>query len=219
MNKKILAFGVAGALSLGLLGNSVFAKDSKAATPAKNVVIEQSMESKSDAALKEKIAAAKNSTAPTNQVQAPVESKTVLAFDYDNAKYELADLGGDNTIHLMNKSNDRLVVASYKYLPSKDAETAAKEHCAYVDTFDKGAAKQVNSDLEAKSSKVTCPGYELYFIEDGKGGTYQVFINLTAEPGTFNKAQKADFLKNIKILPLEGNENLMKDVKKRNGVG
>ncbi len=132
----------------------------------------------------------------------------LIVDDYNKDKYELVRIKGEEDVYLMDKAGNRWVYASWRHMPAKDMETAAKEECEKIYS----TPIRTESDLDIASIKVVDEvkegnSAEFYFIDDQQGGTYRLFINTMAFT---DQHEKTAFLKSIKVLPREGNENRMK---------
>lgn len=143
-----------------------------------------------------------------------------LLFNFDENNMELVRYQGENTVMLMDKeikNGGKSVYVSYNYIANKTAEDATKEEISKIEGYDIGmtAVKQ-ESDLKIKSVKVLEKyedekvGITKYFIEDNKGGVYEVFINDSAFKFEYNENVKNALLESISLVEKDQNTNLNK---------
>lgn len=196
MNKKILTLTLTGLFTLGAVGTVV------AGSPAQNA-----------------LSPSKNLIVAAPKISESVEEKEyTLSLNYDQEKYKLFQFedknGTDETLHLMeNSDKPRRVYVSVEHLESTSMEEAAKEEVNKINSFTDSEGNQLakgtktESDLDMDSIKVLDTGVEdgytlvKYFIDDKNGGSYRLMIN----------GDKDEILKGIDILPLEENEDIMKN--------
>lgn len=150
----------------------------------------------------------------SNTLSSVEKGSSILFVDYNKAKYDLVKIKGESYIHVVDKETHTTFIASYRHLPTKNIETAVDDHIKFIDSYDPGSATKVQSDLEINSTKLTNKTslHEIYFIDDGQGGCYELLISSPGNPNAFNEADRTNFLKSLKVFPKEGNENLM-DIK------
>lgn len=129
------------------------------------------------------------------------QGPNLLAFDYDQNKYKLTKLRGEQYTYLSSVSSTGFDpgILSVGHFYNKDIEKAADEVAIWSE------AERKPTDIALKSVMlVSKSNRKIYLIDDGQGGVFQLYLNV----GQNEDIEK--ILDSLRIVPQRGNEELMK---------
>lgn len=148
--------------------------------------------------------------------KASIEEINSLYFDYDEEKYELIQVEGENLISLMDKETNSNVFISWSYIPDKNMKTAAEEKKEEIEGYEGFTASIEEAGLDIPAIKLV-DYYEeddsstsFYYVEDNEGGVYKVFVNTMVFDAFADENELEEILKSIKVVPKNDNINLKK---------
>lgn len=193
MKKRFITMALVGTLATSSLGGTAVFASQQSKDILNNGTIKQSVN----------IVSGKNS-------EASKETKS-LNLNFDTKKFELIQCKGETIISLMDKSEKEgrnyNVFLSWQYIGNTTLKEAADARVKELKSFGANATIE-KSDLAIESIKVV-DKYEdnssmyTYFVNDGEGGVYKIFVNTMAFNKLSTKTEMTNILNSIKLIDKE----------------